>query len=132
MHVPAWKLMTLPRVRMDLPQWAKKSSTFHNLDTTVHNDDVGPKMRHGQVMWGTSWADSVAGIAWDWREVQANVVAMCDPMAVQSNLELVDAGDQTLTAEQQLLYLNRVIHSLPWQEHVCAVWRRQPAFRHAA
>ncbi len=125
--------MTLPRVRMELTQWSEKAHELCILDTTVHIDEDDSQKRHGQVVWGIGSADSLAGIAWDWREVQANVVAICDPMAVQSNLELVDEDDQSLAGSQQLLHLNRVIHSLPWQDHVCALWSQpQPALRRAA
>jgi len=132
MFMPAWKLFTLPRVLVGLPQWPAVAHTFRNLDTTVHIGNDGSHLHHGQVMWGTNSDDNVAGIAWDWRELQENVVAMCDPMAVQSNIELLDECDKPMTEAQQLLYLNRVIHSLTWQDHVCALWRPQPGLRHAA
>ena len=113
---------------MEVTQWAEESHGLSVLDTTVHVDTDGSRMRHGQVVWGIGGAGSgcshVAGIAWDWQEVQEDVVAISDPMAVQSNLELVDQDDQSLGQTQQLLCLNRVIHSLPWQDRVCALWRQ--------
>ena len=129
MSMPAWKLFTLPRVSVTVSQWSTVTRTFYHLDTTVHKDFDGSKLHHGQVMWGTDGDDLVAGIAWDWREVQEDVVAMCDPMAVQSNIELFDECAGPVAESAQLLYLNRVIHSLPWQDHLCALWRPAPHFR---
>ena len=113
---------------MEVTQWAEESHGLSVLDTTVHVDTDGSRKRHGQVVWGIggvgSDASDVAGIAWDWREVQDDVVAICDPMAVQSNLELVDQDDEALGERLQLLCLNRVIHTLPWQDRVCELLRQ--------
>ena len=132
MFMPAWKLITLPRARIGLPQWTTLTRSFRNLDTTVQIAEDASGLRYGQVMWASYSNDNLTGIAWDWREVQKNVVAMFDPMAVQSNVELLDDLDAPLTESQQLLYLNRAIHSLPWQDRVCALWRTRPQLRVAA
>lgn len=130
--MPSWKVIALRPARTTVLAWSAAARHLRNLDTTVHIDSDAGGLRYGQVMWGTNVAGDVAGLAWDWREVQPDVVAMCDPMSVQTNLELLNRSEEPMTHDQQLLYLNRTIHSLPWRAQVCALWRVRPVLRRAA
>jgi hypothetical protein len=55
------------------------------------------------------------GIAWDWAEVRASVVAVADPMQVLSNMILVDDVGAVMTRSKAVLHLNSVIHFVEWQ-----------------
>jgi hypothetical protein len=57
-------------------------------------------------------------LAWDWAEVRKDVVALCDPMNVLSNVRLVDDEGAPLGAAERVLHLNSAIHELDWQPHV--------------
>ncbi len=62
--------------------------------------------------------DGEAGVAWDWVQLSRGVVAMADPMSVISNLRLVGSAGEVLTAWEAALYLNEIVHALPWQDEV--------------
>ena len=115
--------MTLPHAQSSLCEWPRAVRKLRNLDTTVHLDPELEGLRYGQVMWATNIHNTLAGIAWDWREVRNDVVAICDPMAVQSNVKLIGDQGEPISESQLLLFLNRAIHSLPWQHHIVALWR---------
>jgi hypothetical protein len=90
---------------------------FVHLGTEVFNpgDNDHPC---GQTIWGLPSANLTAGVAWDWVEVQEGVVAMADPMALVTNLQLTDARGDVLPSTQAALHLNGIVHALPWQSEV--------------
>ena len=132
MFIPAWKVFTLPAARSSLSDWTKYTKLLRHLDTTIHVDHDNGHFRHGQVMWGTNVGPEIAGMAWDWREVQPNVVAMSDPMALQSNLVLIDDDGEPLPESRRLLHMHNTIHALPWQEEICSLWGGAHELKHAA
>jgi hypothetical protein len=73
----------------------------------------------GQTFWIGPAEAGEAGMAWDWVRLDGGVVAMADPMAVISNLRLVDPQGHVLTSFQAALHLNALVHGLPWQDEVC-------------
>lgn len=132
MFIPAWQVFSLPPARSSIAEWSEVMRDLRNVDTSVVADAAEGTLRHGQVMWGTELHLQFACIAWDWREVQHGVLAMCDPMAVHSNIVLVDDKDEPLSQSQLVLYLNRAIHALPWQRAIGSGWLRLPALALAA
>ena len=92
---------------------------FEHLSTRV----TSPGDRVGQTMWGSRCADGECGVAWDWVELPGHAVAMADPMAVVTNIRLLGDTGEVLTAQQAALYLNEIVHALPWQEEVQRVLR---------
>ena len=62
--------------------------------------------------------DRSAGVAWDWVEVQEGVVAMADPLGLVTNLKLLDAKGEALSAFEVAVRLNGLVHALPWQNEV--------------
>lgn len=73
----------------------------------------------GQTFWIGPVDEGQAGMAWDWVRLDGGVVAMADPMAVITNLRLVDAEGHVLTSWQAALHLNTLVRGLPWQNEVC-------------
>jgi hypothetical protein len=72
----------------------------------------------GQTVWGSPSTERAAGVAWDWVELQQGVVAMADPMALVTNLQLTDEHGEILPSLQATLHLNGLVHALPWQSEV--------------
>ena len=72
----------------------------------------------GQTIWAGTVAGGEAGMAWDWVEVAHGVVAMADPMSVIANLRIVSDDGEVLTAVEAALFLNGIVHALPWQDEV--------------
>ncbi len=72
----------------------------------------------GQTLWGSASEEGEAGVAWDWVQIGDGVVAMADPMAVVTNLRLIGDEGEVLTALEAALYLNEIVHALPWQSEV--------------
>lgn len=72
----------------------------------------------GQTVWGGVSDAGQAGVAWDWVQIADEVVAMADPMSVVTNLRLVGAEGQVLTALESARFLNEIVHALPWQTEV--------------
>jgi hypothetical protein len=78
----------------------------------------------GQTIWAAHAASGEAGMAWDWVQIAAGVVAIADPMSVVTNLRLVGGEGEVLTAHQSALFLNELVHTLPWQTEVQRALRR--------
>jgi hypothetical protein len=102
------------------------SARLRHLGTSVYVDERGGASPHGQVLWGTEHEGELIGIAWDWGQVVPGVVAMSDPMALLSNVVLVDDIDGPLPESTRTLHFNRAIYRLDWQRAVLSLHRREP------
>ncbi|HMC14959.1 MAG TPA: hypothetical protein VKI18_04965 [Albitalea sp.] len=78
-------------------------------------------------MWGNASPEPAAGVAWDWIEVHEGVVAMADPMALVTNLQLLDSHGEVLPSVRAALRLNEIVHLLPWQSEVQRALHRKAA-----
>jgi len=72
----------------------------------------------GQTVWAAHADDGDAGMAWDWVQIARGVVAIADPMSVVTNLRIVSGAGEVLTATESALFLNQLVHALPWQTEV--------------
>lgn len=72
----------------------------------------------GHTVWGTNAPGGPAGMAWDWVQIPEGVVALADPLALITNLWLLDGYGQVLTPTQAAPHLNGIVHALPWQAEV--------------
>ncbi len=91
---------------------------LRHLGTRVTNPGDQVSRTSGQTIWAAAAADGQAGMAWDWIQLSAGVVAMADPMSVVTNLRLVSLDGDVLTPLESLRCLNEVVHTLPWQDEV--------------
>ena len=97
---------------------------LRHLGTRVTNPGDQVSRTSGQTIWATAAAEGQAGMAWDWIQMPAGVVAMADPLSVVTNLRLVNPDGDALSLLESLRHLNEVVHALPWQcevERVLAV-----------
>ena len=118
MAIPSWHIVTWPTVVAQVDDWRSWADRFRHLGTSVEDDDEQPGLQRGQAVWGLSVGGRRIGLAWEWSEVRANVVAMHDPMVVLANVELHDGAGRCLHDGQRLLALHELIHELPWQDEV--------------
>lgn len=72
----------------------------------------------GQTIWSGALDDGEAGLAWDWVQTSRGIVALADPMSVVTNLRLLGDEGEVLTSLQAAVYLNALVHDLPWQDEV--------------
>lgn len=95
-----------------------------HLSTTVLTNSGSDEPCAGQTLWGDRHHDLSAGVAWDWVEVCAGVVAMADPFGMVTNLRLIDAHGEALSQTQATLQLHQIVHALPWQHEVARALHR--------
>ena len=112
----AWSLRAWPPLLWQAGDPARMR--FHHLDTRIAFSDDAPRIPAGQTVWAASAADGEAGMAWDWIQIARGVVAIADPMSVVTNVRLISAYGEVLTAHQAACFLNELVRSLPWQEEV--------------
>jgi len=96
---------------------------FDHLDTKVFPAADQDAPLSGQTVWRGEAADGEVGVAWDWVMVSRGVVAMADPMCVVSNLRLLGAQGEVLTAWESARHLSQIVYGLPWQGEVQRVLR---------
>ena len=112
--VGAWPPVLWQPVREPIPH-------FVHLGTHTAPLPGGDWPRMGQTVWGGRAADRAAGISWDWIEVGGGVLAVADPMMLITNLRVLGADGEVLTAYESAPYLNRIVARLPWQAEVLAL-----------
>ncbi len=113
----AWAVYAWPTILWQAP--CTQECHFKHLGTQVTTYSTSETPCRGQTVWGDEQdKGSVAGLAWDWIELGAGVVAMADPLAVLTNLRLVGPGGGVLTPLEAALHLNELVHALPWQQEV--------------
>ena len=126
---PAWIVCAWPPVL--LTAQSTSDLQFVHLGTSVLNpgDTAHPSM--GQTLWGNPSSKTVAGVAWDWVELQQGVFAMADPLGLITNLRLIGPRGEALSNTQVALYLNELVRTLPWQSEVQrALQGEQPVQSH--
>jgi hypothetical protein len=88
-------------------------SNMHRMSASVNRDrEFG---NYGQVLWAGEIEGRRFGIAWDWAEMFPHVVAMTDPMSIQSNMILLDDAGGVLADSVRVVRLNSAVHGLAWQ-----------------
>ena len=114
--IPAWIVCAWPPVLWQAG--APLDLELVHLGTRVltFGDRAGPCS--GQTLWGDASPGRSAGVAWDWVQIQRGVVAIADPLGLITNLKLLDAAGEALSAPQVAMHLNEIVHALPWQSEV--------------
>jgi hypothetical protein len=91
---------------------------LQHLGTQIMHPGTADACTVGQTLWAWHCSDGDLGMAWDWVQLSPGLVAMADPMAVVSNLLLVDDGGDVLTPYESARHFNAIVHALPWQDEV--------------
>lgn len=115
-HSPPWAVRAWPPLLWHLGK--NNSLPLQHLYTRVNPSDDPAFRNVGQTLWAADCEEGRAAMAWDWVEFPDGVFAMADPMAIVTNLRLVDDGGEILPALQTALHINTIVHGLPWQQAV--------------
>jgi len=111
-----WSLRAWPPL---LWQPGGERAEFRHLGTRVTAGSGGlGRCYCGQTLWAGCLAGGDAGMAWDWVEISRGIVAMADPMSVITNLRILGGEGEVLTSAEAALFLNGIVHRLPWQDEV--------------
>jgi hypothetical protein len=113
---PAWIVYAWPRILCD----AERAPCLHfaHLSTQVLVEGDAARPSTGQTLWFGESAQGAAGVAWDWVRLPYGVVAMADPLALITNLQLVNTAGEVLAPMESVRQLNEIVHALPWQNEV--------------
>ena len=96
----------------------QRTLNFVHLGTRVSAPLHSGRPATGHTLWGECTPSEETGLAWDWVDIGAGVLAMADPMGIFTNLRLVSRRGTVLTETESALYLNRLVRQLPWQDQV--------------
>lgn len=113
---PAWIVYAWPRVLCD----AHRAPRLHfaHLSTRVLVTGDASRPASGQTLWFGESERGAAGVAWDWVCLSYGVVAIADPMALITNMQLVNTAGDVLAPMESVRQLNEIVHMLPWQGEV--------------
>ena len=114
--IPAWIVCAWPPLLWQASAAPELQLVHLGTRVLTFGDRAG--LCSGQTLWGESSPDRSAGVAWDWVQLQQGVVAIADPLGLITNLKLLDAEGDALSAQQMAIRLNEIVHSLPWQTEV--------------
>jgi hypothetical protein len=114
--IPAWIVCAWPTVLWQASAALDLQLVHLGTRVLTFGDRAGPCS--GQTLWGDSSPERSAGVAWDWVQIQQGVVAIADPLGLITNLKLLDAEGEALSAQQTAVHLNEIVHALPWQTEV--------------
>lgn len=112
----AWTLRAWPTVF-----WHAKDDfklEFVHLCTNVTREYHPHEQISGQSLWACTNSPNPAGIAWDWILIATDLVALSDPMAIITNLRVLNPSGMVLSTDEAAPYINLLVHGLPWQTEV--------------
>ena len=115
MQMTAWQLMACETVVKTVNEFEKVTSDLRQVGSSVLVHDARSGLRSGQEVWAALADGEAIQIAWEWTEVQRDVVALFDPMNILCNVALIDGEGHELARSRRMLHLNNVIHQLDWR-----------------
>lgn len=138
MTIPAWQLIAWKPVLATLPEFRRTLAQMRPLNEPAAGIGDGREgvgavaaARQGQALWAASHGGEPLGLAWDWAEVRDQVVALCDPMKVLSNVRLLGDDGEPLGEAERIVHLNSAVHELDWQPHATGRPSRFSEVQHA-
>lgn len=106
-------------VEASLLEWRRLCKRMQFLESRQEVDADSEHTHLGEVLWGVEVKDGGAnrmlGVCWEWREVIPNVVALSNPLGVQSNVRLKDEAGALVTPAKLVLHLNAAVSGFRWQ-----------------
>lgn len=114
MQMAAWQLMACETVVKTVNEFELATHELKHVGSTVRVSDARSGLRCGQEVWATDAAMPIR-IAWEWTEIQPDVLALFDPMNILCNVALIDGTGHALGRSRRMLHLNNVIHQLDWR-----------------
>ena len=103
-----------------LLEWRRLCKRMEFLDSSQGIDADSDRTHLGEVLWGIEVKDvdstrRMLGVCWEWREVIPNVVALSNPLGIQSNVRLKDEAGALVTPAKLVLHLNAAVSGFRWQ-----------------
>ena len=96
-----------------LLEWRRLCKRMQFLDSVQEIDGDSDHTHLGEVLWGVEVKDGSAsrmlGVCWEWREVIPNVVALSNPLGIQSNVRLKDEMGALVAPAKLVLHLNAAV-----------------------
>lgn len=114
MQMAAWQLMACETVVKTVNEFKLATHELRPVGSTVRVAGSRAGLRAGQVVWATMDGEPIQ-IAWEWAEIQPDVVALFDPMNILCNVDLVDPDGHALIRSRRMMHLNNVVHQLDWR-----------------
>lgn len=119
MQMAAWQLMACETVVRTVNEFERVTCALRQVGSSVQVDNARAGLRCGQEVWSTIDERPIQ-IAWEWTEIQPDVVALFDPMNILSNVALIDGDGHALARSRRMLHLNQVVHQLDWRTPLSA------------
>ena len=116
MQMAAWQLMACETVVKTVNEFELVTLALRPIGSSVRVDDARLGLRSGQEIWATESEDEPIQIAWEWTEIQPDVVALFDPMNILCNVSLIDGHGHALGRSKRMVCLNNLVHRLGWRE----------------
>ncbi len=116
MQMAAWQLMACETVVKTVNEFELATHALRPVGSRVRVDDSRCGLRSGQEVWATGDNSEPIQIAWEWTEIQRDVVALFDPMNILCNVSLIDRDGHALARSKRMLCLNNLVHRLGWRE----------------
>lgn len=132
MGIHAWMIQSWPVCQWYMPDEQAQLPAFWHLNTRVREDLDEVGRRIGDTVWMAEIEGRDIAAAWEWTELAPGVVLLSDPNSLSSNLEFITEDRVPVEPMHAVVALNRITHSLPWQETVCAIIRTITAHPEAA
>ena len=82
--------------------------------------------RCGSVLWQASVHGAELWLSWAWHEVKRDVIAIDNPLAVMSNVAIIEAAGAEISQENRILHLHAALYRLPWQSAVLSFVAVEP------
>ena len=102
-----------------LLEWRRLCKRMQFLDSSQEIDTDSERTHLGEVLWGVEVkagsSNRMVGVCWEWREVIPNVVALSNPLGIQSNVRLKDEAGALVTPAKLVLHLNAAVSGFRWQ-----------------
>jgi len=114
MQMAAWQLMACETVIKTVNEFELATHELRQIGSVCRVDSTRDGLRCGQEVWSTH-DDEPIHIAWEWTEIQPDVVALFDPMNILCNVALIDGCGRALGCSRRMLHLNNVVHQLDWR-----------------
>jgi hypothetical protein len=106
-----------------MPTQSHSWPEFVHTTTVLHPENNGC----GTTLWVAELRGRRVGLAWDWVEVGAGVVALVDPNAIVSNLLFLRDQAHYESELGSVVSRTRLVYGLPWQRAVVLALRRAGA-----
>jgi hypothetical protein len=115
MQIAAWQLVACETVVKTVNEFERMTPELRQVGSSMHVYDARRGLRSGQEVWAALADGEAIQIAWEWTEIQPDVVALFDPMNILCNVALIDGCGHELARSRRMLHLNNVVHQLDWR-----------------